>query len=153
MEVANIVPHLKTQQRHRYLLQVHIPPLSNCKDTGDEPSYICLHNRKHTKHTHATQHSTDGTTHSKQHRIKGVQPNGSPAQRITVALDINKAFDTININTLIRKLLQTKILGTIIKFIVNYIKGRKAYTSYINHTSSQCQFNIAPIVYTQRETL
>ena len=30
--------------------------------------------------------------------------------------------------------------GTINKFIANYIKGRKAYTTYRNHTSSQRQF-------------
>ena len=58
----------------------------------------------------------------------------------TVVLDVRKAFDTINIHTLIRKLLQTNIPGTIIKFITNYIKGRKAYTTYINHTSKQRQF-------------
>ena len=50
------------------------------------------------------------------------------------------AFDTINIHTLIRQLLQTNIPGTIIKFIANYIKGRKAYTTYRNHTSKQRQF-------------
>ena len=53
---------------------------------------------------------------------------------------MSKAFDTINIHTLIRKLQQTNIPGTIIKLIANYIKGRKAYTTYRNHTSSQCQF-------------
>ena len=53
---------------------------------------------------------------------------------------MSKAFDTINIQTLIRKLLQTNILGTIIKFIANYIKGRKPYTPYIQHTSRQHQF-------------
>ena len=53
---------------------------------------------------------------------------------------MSKAFDTINIHTLIRKLLRTNIPGTIIKFIANYIKGRKAYTTYRNHTSSQRQF-------------
>ena len=63
-----------------------------------------------------------------------------PAQTITVALDMSKAFHTINIHTLIRKLLQTNIPGTIIKFIANYINGRKAYTTYIKHTSSQRQF-------------
>ena len=42
-----------------------------------------------------------------------------PARTITVALDMSKAFDTINIHTLIRKLLQTNIPGTIIKFIAN----------------------------------
>ena len=62
-----------------------------------------------------------------------------PAQTITVALDMNKAFDTINIHTLISKLQQTKIPGTIIKFIANYIKGRKTYTTYRNYTSSQRQ--------------
>ena len=50
---------------------------------------------------------------------------------------MSKAFDTINIHTLIRKLLHTNIAGTIIKFIANYINGRKAYTTYINHTSSR----------------
>ena len=29
--------------------------------------------------------------------------------------------------------------GNIIMFIANYIKGRKSYTTYRNHTSSQCQ--------------
>ena len=63
-----------------------------------------------------------------------------PAPTITVALDMSKAFDTINIHTLIRKLLQTNIPGSIIKFIANYIKGRKAYTTYRNYTSKQRQF-------------
>ena len=53
---------------------------------------------------------------------------------------MSKAFDTINIHTLIRKLLQTNIPGTIIKFIANYIKGCKAYTIYRNHTSKERQF-------------
>ena len=42
--------------------------------------------------------------------------------------------------SIIRKLLQTNIPGTIIRFIANYIKGRKAYTTYRNHTSKQRQF-------------
>ena len=87
-----------------------------------------------------TQHYSDGTTHLEQHRSKGVQLNGSPAISITVTLDMSKAFDTINIHTLIRKLLQTKIPCTIIKFIANYIKRRKTYTTYRNHTSSLRQF-------------
>ena len=66
---------------------------------------------------------------------------GPPARTITVALDMSKAFDTINIHTLIRKLLQTNIPGTIIKFIANYIKGRKAYTTYRNHPSKHVNLN------------
>ena len=63
-----------------------------------------------------------------------------PARTITVALDMSKAFDTIKIHTLIRQLLHTNIPGTIIKFIANYIKGRKIYRTYRNHTSRQRQF-------------
>ena len=71
---------------------------------------------------------------------KGVNQMAPLARAITVALDISKAFDTINIHTLIRKLLQTNIPGTIIKLIANHIKRRKAYTTYTNHTSRQRQF-------------
>ena len=42
--------------------------------------------------------------------------------------------------TLIRTLLQTNILGTLMKFATNYINERKAYTAYRNHTSIQRQF-------------
>ena len=54
---------------------------------------------------------------------------------------MGKAFDTVNIHTLIRKLLQNNIPGTIIKFIANYIKRRKA-TQHIEiphpHVNSKC---------------
>ena len=112
-----------------------------CIYTREEDS--SLHNSKHTKHTNVirvrnTPLYSNGTVHIKQHHSKGVQPNAPPpAQTISVALDMSKAFETVNIHALIRKLLQTKIPGTIIKLIVNHIKGRKAYTTYINHTSSQ----------------
>ena len=65
------------------------------------------------------------------------------AVTITESFDMSKTFDTINIHTLIRKLLQTNIPGTIIKFIANYIKGRKAYTTYINHSSKQRNLKLA----------
>ena len=88
-----------------------------------------------------TKHSTVTALHTVNNTVaNGFNQMAPPAQTITVSLYMNKAFDTINIHTLIRKLLQTKIPGTIIKFIANYIKGRKAYTTYTNHTSSQRQF-------------
>ena len=143
-KLTNIVP-TKTQQRHRqgHLIQAHILPLSNCKDTGDDPS--SLHNSKHTKHTRAarvqTQHSTVTALHILNNTVaKGFNEMAPHARTITVPLDMSKAFDTINIHTLIRKLLQTNILGTISKLIANYIKGRKANATYRNHTSSQRQF-------------
>ena len=92
-------------------------------------------------HGYKNQHSTMTTLHTLNNTVeKGFNQRAPPAQTITVALGISKAFYTINIHTLIRKLLQTNVPDTIIKFIANYIKGRKAYTTYINHTSKQRQF-------------
>ena len=49
--------------------------------------------------------------------------NPSPSQcTVAVALDMSKAFDTVNIHKLIHKLTLTNI-SNIIKFIANYIKG------------------------------
>ena len=44
---------------------------------------------------------------------------------------MSKTFDTINIHTLMRKLLLIRFLDRLIEFMANY----KAYTTYINHTS------------------
>ena len=93
------------------------------------------------QHGYKTQRSTVAALHTPNNTVaKGFNQMTPPARTITIALDMSKAFDTINIHTLIRKLLQTNIPGTIVKFITNYIKGHKAYTTYINHTSKQRQF-------------
>ena len=93
------------------------------------------------QHGYKTQHSTVTALHTLNNTVAtGFNQMAPPARPITVALDMSKAFDIINIHTLIRKLLQTKIPGTIIKLITNYIKRRKAYTTYSNHTSRQRQF-------------
>ena len=79
-----------------------------------------------TQHGYKTLHTVNNTV------AKGFNQMAPPARAITVALDMSKAFDTINIHTLIRELLQTNLPVTIIKFIANYIKGRKAYTTFRN---------------------
>ena len=48
---------------------------------------------------------------------------------------MSKAFDTVNIHKLINKFKHTNLSNTVAKFIANYIKERKAYT-----TSTQHQF-------------
>ena len=77
------------------------------------------------QHGYKTQHSTVTALHTLNNTVaKGFNQMAPPARTITVALDMSKA----------------NILVTIIKFIANYIKGRKAYTTYRNHTSKQRQF-------------
>ena len=96
------------------------------------------------QHGYKTQHSTVTALHTLNNTVaKEFNQMAPPARTITVALDMSKAFNTINIHTLIRNLLQTNIPGTIIKFIANYIKGHKAYTTYRNHTFKQCQLKLA----------
>ena len=93
------------------------------------------------QHGYKTQHSTVMALHTLNNTVaKGFNQMAPPVRTITVALDISKAFDTINIHILIRKLQQTNIPGTISKFIANYIMGRKAYTTCRNDTSKQRQF-------------
>ena len=57
-----------------------------------------------------------------------------------MTLDMSKVFDTVNIHTLTHKLHKTNIPHTIIKYIANYIKCRKTYTTFGNKTSTQRQF-------------
>ena len=69
-----------------------------------------------TQHGYKSQHSTVTALHTVNNTVaKGFNQIAPHARTITVALNMSKAFDTLNIHTLIRKLLQTKIPGTIIK--------------------------------------
>ena len=64
-------------------------------------------------HGYKSQHSTVTALHTLNYTVaKGFNQTAPPARTITVTLDMRKAFDTINIHTLIRKLLQTNIEGT-----------------------------------------
>ena len=94
-----------------------------------------------TQHGFKSNHSTSTAPHNINNTIAtGFNQNKPPERTITVALDMSKAFDTVNIHTLSHKLHQTNIPYTIIKYIANYIKGRKGYTTFRNKTSTQRQF-------------
>ena len=72
------------------------------------------------QHGYKTQHSTVTALHTLNNTVGKWFNQMFFARTITVTLDMSKAFDTINIHTLIRKLLQTNIPGTIIKFIARW---------------------------------
>ena len=56
-----------------------------------------------TQHGYKTKHSTVTALHTVNNTVaKGFNQMAPPARTITVALDMSKAFDTINIHTLIR---------------------------------------------------
>lgn len=82
--------------------------------------------------------STTTALHHINHVITtGFNQKQPPQRTIAIALDMSKAFDTVNLHTLIRKILNTNIPNTIIKYIANYIKGRTQYTLFNNTKSRQ----------------
>jgi hypothetical protein len=85
------------------------------------------------QHGFKPHHSTTTALHNLTNQIVTGFNNKKPPKRTI-------AFDTINLHTVIHKLTNTNIPNTIIKFISNYIKGRKAYTTYNNAHSKQQQF-------------
>ena len=93
-----------------------------------------------TQHGYKAQHPTVTALHTLNNTIaKSFNQMAPPARTIIVALDMSKAFDSVNTHTLIGKLLLTSISGTVIKCVANYIKGHKASATFRNHKSIQCQ--------------
>ena len=100
------------------------------------------HNIPRIKHQHGfkTLHSTTTALHQLTNQIVQGFNLKLPQRIIGVSLDLSKAFDTVNIYSLINKLHQTTISSTIVKFITNYIKGRKGFTLIPNSKSKKQQF-------------
>ena len=88
------------------------------------------------QHGFKKQHSTATALHQINNTItKGFNQQKPPLRTITTSLDMSKAFDTVNIHTLIQKLISSNIPNLITKFIANYIKGRQSYTTYNGYKS------------------
>ena len=68
--------------------------------------------------------------------ITGFNQRRPPGRTALIAIDFSQAFDTVNIITLINKIINnTTIPNLLKKFIGNYIHGRQGYTTYNNQTS------------------
>ena len=92
-----------------------------------------------TQHGYKAQHYTVTTLHTLNNTEAKVFNQMVPHARIiTVALNMSKAFDTINRHTLMRQLLHTSNPSKIIKFILNYIKGRNP----TQHTETTHPYNV-----------
>ena len=92
------------------------------------------------QHGFKPQHSTTTVLNNIVTTIaEGFNQKPPPSRTVLVSLDMSKAFDTVNHHKLTEKLLNhTSINPTIIKFLSNYLKGRKTFTSYNQTTSSKC---------------
>ena len=97
-----------------------------------------------TQHGYKAQHPTVTALHTLNNTVaKGFNQMAPPARTITVALDMSNAVDTVNTHpngkAATDQQNQVSILSTILKFVANHIRGRKAYTSFQNHKSIQRQ--------------
>ena len=90
--------------------------------------------RKHSTTT-ALQHLTNTIA-------QGFNKKRPPKRTILVAIDMSRAFDVIDHQKLIEKLMTlTDMPGLYIKFLANYIQGRKAFTTYNKTKSKQRCFH------------
>ena len=89
------------------------------------------------QHGFRKQHSTTTALH----RINSIITSGfnqkKPPTR-TIAFDMSKAFDTVHLHTLTRKILLTSTPNIIIKYIFNYTRGRQQYSLH-NGKKSSCR--------------
>jgi hypothetical protein len=155
----NIIPHI-------WKLANIVPVLKPNKDPGEGSSYRPISllspiaktlektilplitpgipNIPH-QHGFKAKHSTTTALHHlNTHIAKGFNNDKPPSRTVVVALDMSKAFDTVNIQKLTVKLLNTDLPPKIIKFIANYLKGRKAYTT-LNTAKSKQQLSKAGV--------
>ena len=89
------------------------------------------------QHGFKPKHSTTTALHSIiDPIIRGFNQKQPPQRTALIAIDFSQAFDTVNIYTLINKIIHNTTIPNILKkFIGNYIHGRQGYTSYNNHNS------------------
>ena len=141
MEVGQQVPFQKSKNdidngtSYRPISIISVIPKTLEKSI---PPYIAANiPNPSTQHGYKTQPSTVMALHTLNNTVsKGLNKWPScPNNHCSTRYEHIFRFDTINIHTLIRMLLPAQIPGTIIKFLANYINGRKAYTPYRNQTS------------------
>jgi retron-type reverse transcriptase len=81
--------------------------------------------------------TTSALTNLSNHIISGFNQKRPPHRTVMVALDLTKAFDTVDHLTLINILIRSTLPPTIIKWLTSYLRGRKAYTTYKDQISTQ----------------
>ena len=129
----NSNPQTRQRRNTRHILQAHSITLAQSYNARKKIILPHITNNiiiaPH-QHGFRRKHSTTTALH----KINNIISNGF--NNITKALDFSKAFDAVNLQTLVHKLHNTNIPKTILKYIANYIKRRKQYTLYNNHIST-----------------
>ena len=84
----------------------------------------------------------DSQENTRAHHIaSGFNQRPPPLRTVLATLDLSKAFDTVDHHLLLKKILLTQTNHSIIKLIANYLRGRKATTSFQSHQSKHLTIN------------
>ena len=95
------------------------------------------------QHGYKKKHSTTTALQ----KITNIIANGfnqkrPPKRTVLIAVDMSKAFDVVDHTKLIEKLMKnTQIPPLYLKFLSNYIQGRRGYTTFAEAVSSQRNFH------------
>ena len=135
-------PYSKIKQRpqHWHKLLTHITFISHCQNIEKTLLPYMTKNFPIISHQHGFKRSSHTALLNICHQITKSFNNPRPPQcTVTVALDMSKVFDTVNIH----KLTLTNIPNIIIKFMANYsyIKGQQACAQYNGTLSKLKQIN------------
>ena len=95
------------------------------------------------QHGYKKKHSTTTALQQVTHIIaSGFNQERPPKRTITIAVDMSRAFDVVNHNKLIERMINSTTIPPIfIKYLSNYIQGRRAYTVYNSAQSKQRSFH------------
>ena len=85
------------------------------------------------QHGFRKHHSTTTALQEVNHHIASNLNRKAPCHRtILVALDLSRAFDTVDHELLLKDILHLELSGTLIKFLCSYLRGRQQYTVFRN---------------------
>ena len=129
-KLANIIPIPKPDKDHNTGTSFRpISLLSVISKTLEKALLPYITNnipQHHTQYGFKAKHSTTTALHNINNTIaSGFNQRIPPARTIAVALDMSKAFDTVNIHTLTKKLLDAQIPPILIKFTLTTSKAGK----------------------------
>lgn len=92
------------------------------------------------QHGFRKQHSTVTALHHISVQISTGLNQRLPCERsVLAALDLSKAFDTVDHDILLNDILETSIPGQIKRWLYNYLKGRQTYVEFRNTKSRYCR--------------
>ena len=116
-----------TKPTKNHIIQTHSFPISNSQSTRE--NYFTSHHKPLTKLPTPTRIQNKmlykNNFANNQYNNYDKFKKRTHERTTATALDMSKEFDTVHLHKLLQKITHIKMPNTIIKFLSNYIRGRK----------------------------